>query len=259
MTITLSEVRTIPSFNASYVDAELVYPKLILFQNKKSIVVVDLVKNNQDDTNEEEIHPYEEEISDKKLVLHFLWLVFESGKIMVIDVFKNTQSIIVNENNVCLKLRQIGIYQNHLCFLSESGDSFEIPYDIRNVTEQLEKSSGEVQLSFRKTTILHTIFKSKFYALNGINLYKESGTIMMECPVTGLFELASSKMELFNIAIWSDLAVFANNSKMWIVNLQDDQIVFEFENIEGNYYPVQACDDVFYYLQWNSEKVRFNV
>ncbi|CAB3239846.1 unnamed protein product [Arctia plantaginis] len=255
MTITLSEVKTIPSFNASYVDAELVYPKLILFQNKKNIVVVDLVNNNQDETSEEEIHTFEEEISDKKLVLHFLWLVFESGKIMVIDVFKNTQVIIVNENSISLKLRQIGMYQNRLCFLSESGDSFEISYDIKNVIEQLEKCNVEVHLPFKKTTILSTIFKTTFYSLNGMNLYKESGTIMMECPITGLLEAMCSKMELCNIAIWSDLVVFANDSKMWIVNLQDDQIIFEFENIEGNYYPVQACDDVFYYLQWNSEKV----
>lgn len=254
--ITVSHIKTLPAtYNVFNIEAEIFYPKIVLFQNNSSVCIMDL-SNYQNSTDPNIIHRFEDEIVDKLLLEHFLWLVFKSGKIIVIDVLKNTQIAIQNENNICLKIYRAKKHQNRLYFFSESGDSFEIPCGVEELMQKLKESSSELPLNFRKTHTPHSSYNTRFQTVNGMYIFLEAGIVTLKCPVTGLHNAILTEEKLKHHVIWRDLVVFASNFNMWIVDLRDAQVIFGFEKIEDNYYPVLVHNDIFYFLQWNNNEVQ---
>nr|XP_021196153.2 uncharacterized protein LOC110380472 [Helicoverpa armigera] len=255
MTITLSQVKSLNSCITSNIDAKLLYPKVVLFENKNSVRVVNLLENNEKIEEQNEYYTFEKEIVDKILLDHFVWLVFKCGDIIAIDVVKGTQIKVTNDTNTSLKICQIGRISNHLHFISESGDTFVIPLDTSELLKRLSENTNELTVPFKKAHVSHSSVKTTENSINGLNIYIEDGTAMIKCPITGIVESVTTKIKLDHIVSWKDQTVFTNGNQMWIIDLKESQVIHEFEKIEGNYYPVLDHNDLFYYLVWSKEKV----
>lgn len=256
MTITLSQLKKLnTSCNVSHIEAKLLYPKLILFENNISVRVVNLLGNYEETQEPSGYHIFEQEILDKILLDHFVWLVFKSGDITAIDTVKGIQIKVTNDTNTSLKICQIGRIENHLYFISESGDTFVIPLPTSELVKKLSESTTELSVPFKKAHVSHSSIKTKFESICGFNICIEDGSVIVKCPVTGLLEVIPSGTKLNHIVSWRDQGIFANESNMWIVDLKESQVVYEFEKTEAIYYPVLAHKDLFYYLLWNKEEV----
>lgn len=257
MTISLSQLKKLnTSSTVSNIEAKLLYPKLILFENNLSVRVVDLLGNHEETREQSGYHTFEQEIVDKILLDHFVWLIFKSGDITAINVMKSIQIKVTNDTNTSLKICQVGRIENHLYFISESGDTFVIPVHTSELVKQLGESTTELSVPFKKAhSISHSIIKTKFESICGLNMYIEDGSVMVKCPITGLLEVISTETKLNQIVSWRDQAIFANNTNMWIVDLKESQVVYEFEKTEANYYPIFTHNDLFYYLLWSQEEV----
>lgn len=253
MTITLSQVKKInTSCNANNIEAKLLYPNLLIFENNICLEIVNLLSNNEENRVE---HKFEQEIVDKILFDHYILLVFKSGDILAIDVLKNLQIKITNDTNTSLKICMIGRIGNHFYFISESGDTFIIPIHTSELLKKLDEAANEISVPFKKAQVSHSSIKAKFNRICGLNVFIEEGCVMVKCPFTGIVETISTEVNLNHIVAWKDQAVLANETKMWITDLRDAQIIYEFEKTEANYYPVLAHNDLFYFLIWNSEEV----
>ena len=256
MTITLSQLKQLKtSCNVSNIEAKLLYPKLILFENNICVRVVNLQGNNEEAQEPSGYHTFEQEIVDKILLDHFVLLVFKSGDITAIDVVRGIQIRVTNDTNTSLKICQIGRIENHLYFISESGDTFVIPLHTSELMKQLSESTTELSVPFKKAHVSHSSIKTKFESICGLSMYIEEGSVMVKCPITGLVEVISSETKLNQIVSWRDQAIFANKTNMWIVDLKESQVVYEFEKTEAHYYPVFTHNDLFYYLLWSQEEV----
>ncbi|CAD0194713.1 unnamed protein product [Chrysodeixis includens] len=258
MTVILSQLQTVKTLNgATNIEGRIYYPKLIIFENNTCVRVVDLIANNEDVQDQSNTHEFDQNIADKLLLENFLWIVFKSGDILAIDVLKGLQIKITNDTNTCLKLNQIARYRDRLYFTSESGDSFEIPIHSKELIDLLSKSTDELSVPFKKTPKSHYIFKEKDnISVCGMNIFIEDGSVKVKCPVTGLTEVISSNNNYNHIESWRELVILANETKMWLVDMKEAEIIHEFETSEVKYYPVLTYNDLFYYLMWNKEEVQ---
>uniref|UniRef100_A0A2A4K850 Uncharacterized protein n=1 Tax=Heliothis virescens TaxID=7102 RepID=A0A2A4K850_HELVI len=258
MTITLSQVKSLNSCITSNIDAKLLYPRVILFENKNSVRIVNLLENNEDIEKQNGYHTFEKEIVDKILLDHFVWLVFKCGDIIAVDVVKGIQIKVTNDTNTSLKICQIGRISNHLHFISESGDTFVIPLDTTVLLKRLCESTNELTVPFKKVHVSHSSIKATENSINGLNIYIEEGTAKVKCPITGIVESITTKIKLDHVVSWKDQTIFTNGNQMWIIDLKESQVIHEFEEIEGSYYPVLDHNGLFYYLVWSKEKVQIN-
>lgn len=257
MTVTLSHIKKINTYcNANNIDAELLYPNLLIFENNTCVHIVNLLGSNEETQHQSGIHRFDYEISDKILIEHFLLLVFKSGDIIAIDVSKGTQIEITNDTNTSLKICQIRRYEDRLYFVSESGDSFMIPLPIKDLVGKLENNS-KLSMPFKKTHVSHLNINEKHNSsICGMNIFVEAGSVKAKCPITGLYEVISTELSLCHVVSWADLVVFVNENSMWIVDIKESQIIYEFEKMDVNYYPVVVHNDLFYYLLWSKNEVR---
>lgn len=256
MTITLSQLKKFNTFcNVSNIEAKLLYPRLILFENKLCVRVVNLLENNEEAQESGGYYTFDQEIVDNILLDHFVWLVFKSGDITAIDVVKGLQIKITNDTYTSLKICQIRRIVNRLYFISESGDTFVIPLHTSELVKKLIDSTDELSVPFKKAHVSHSSIKTKYDSICGLNVYIEEGFVRAKCPLTGITEVISTEKKLNHIVSWRDQAIFANRTNMWVVDLKESQIIHEFEETEENYYPVLANNDLFYYLLWNKEEV----
>ncbi|KAJ8736454.1 hypothetical protein PYW08_007110 [Mythimna loreyi] len=257
MAITVSQLKKYnTSCNISNIEAKLLYPRLILFENKLCVKVVNLLGNNVETQESSEYHTFDEEIADTILHDQFLWLVFKSGNIIAIDVVKGVQIKVTNDTNTCLKICQIGRIENRLHFISESGDTFLIPLNTSELVKKLGESTKELSVPFKKAHVSHSRIKTRFDSISGLNISIEEGSVMVRCPFTGIMEIISTQTKFNDVVTWRDQAIFANKSNMWIVDMKESQVVYEFEKTDENYYPVLAHNDLFYYILWNKEEVQ---
>lgn len=258
MTVTLTQIKTIHSLsNVTNIEAELFYPKVILIENHRSVYAINLITNNEINAEKSENHRFEENILDKLLLEHFLWLVLESGEIIVIDILKDSRITINNDQNISLKLQKLVEYNNRLCFLSDSGDTFEVSCHVKELVKKLKQNASEIALPFKKAHISHAVFKTKIHTICGTSAFVDAGMLMIKCPTTGLLETVSTDNKINLIATWRDYGIFGNDCNMWLTDIRSGQIIHGFEKSEGSYYPILAHNDIFYYLLWNNEEVNF--
>ncbi|XP_022822043.1 uncharacterized protein LOC111353306 [Spodoptera litura] len=254
MTIALSQVKKLnTTCNANNIEAKLLYPKLLIFENNICLEIVNLLSNNEENSVE---YKFVQEIVDKILFDHYILLVFKSGDILAIDVLKDLQIKITNDTNTSLKICMVERIGNHFYFISESGDTFIIPIHTSELLKKLDEGANELSVPFKKAQVSHSSIKEKFNTICGLNIFIEEGSVMVKCPLSGIVEVVSSELNLNHIVAWKDQAVIANDTKMWITDLRNSQIIYEFEKTEANYYPVLAHNDLFYFLIWNNEEIQ---
>lgn len=236
--------------DAKTLEATFYYPKIIFVENKNTIHIVDLLNG------EEDVIKLGEDVVDKANQGNFLWLILKSHQIKVIDVLSGSQmSVVVDGYKICKIIHDT----TNMLLMSESGESYEIPYGTEQLMEKFKEGTPKEVANLTKSQIFKRaldIGVLNISSWNGLTILKnEDSKLLMKCPVTGLHESVSLSVPLQHAVCWDDLLVLAHDQNMWIVDCKGAEKLFEFENNGAKYYPVAVHKNALYYISWSHSQV----
>lgn len=254
MTILSSQVQKFNTHGkVDHLQVLFLYPKLVIFEDSKIIRILDIEAETDDERTKNETSYYlDHYLIDHCLHDHFLWLILKSGELMAIDILQGSQLKIVADAYRPCKMQNI---DGSLYLISESGDWLKSPFTSKELDRKLAEGIKEVNVSLEKTRKLCLEnYTSK--SINGLQIYTELGAIKVKCPLTGLCEVIPVNVEIDHVVPWGDQAVLGSNSKMWLIDLANGNIIHEFQQLAVNYYPVTVWNNNLYYVLWDKEEVR---
>lgn len=237
--------------------AELLYPKLVIFEDYQNFRIVDL-NTKEEPGNQDLTFNFEHEILDKTLQDHLLWIILKSGEIVITDIIKGAQVNIKLDNYSKYQINRLKNLNHKVYFFSEGRECLHAPVSVQELNEKISKGANEISLTLEKTSLrcVDSEHITKKQLFDGLYLYVEKGDIIVECPLTGLQELISTEVNIEHIVPWGELVVLSSKEKMWAVNLRDSNVFYKFENIEqSGYYPLGVHDNGFYFLVWDKLEV----
>lgn len=238
--------------------AELLYPKLVIFEDCHYFRIVDL-NTKEESGNWDLAFKFEHEILDKALQDHLLWIVLKSGEIVVTDIMKGTQAKIKLENYTKYQIHRLRNVNHKVYFFSEGGECLHAPISVQELNERISDGASEISLTLEKSRLRYVDSEriSNKQPFDGLYLFVEKGDIIVECPLTGLQEIITTDINIEHIVPWGELVVLSRKETMWAVNLRDSNVYYKFENIEdtGNYYPLAVHSNGFYFLVWDNLEV----
>lgn len=240
--------------------AELLYPKLVIFEDYHNFRIVDL--NPKEESGDLNIaFNFEHEILDTTLQDHLLWIILKSGEIFITDILKGAQSKIRLDNYTKYQINRLQNDDHKVYFFSEGGECLYAPLSVLELDEKINKGASEISVTLEKTRLrcANSEHGAKKQLFNGHYLFVEKGEIIVECPLTGLQETISINADIEKIVPWGELVVLSSKERMWAVNLTDSNVYYTFENTEHseNYYPLAVHNNGFYYFLWTELKVSF--
>lgn len=240
--------------------AELLYPKLIIFEDSQNFRIVDL-NTKEESGNPDLTFNFKHEILDKILQDHLLWIILKSGEIVVTDITRGTQAKIKLDNYTKYQINRMRNINHKVYFFSEGGECLYAPLSVQELNERIGEGASEISLTLEKTRLRYVDSEhiTKKQLFDNLNLFVEKGEIIVECPLTGLHEIISTDVNIGHIVPWGELVVLSSNERMWAVNLRDSNVYYKFENIEhsGTFYPLAVHNNGFYFLVWGKSEVSF--
>lgn len=245
------------SKNLKELHAELLYPKLIIFEDYQNFRIVDLNTKEESDKSDL-VFNFEYDILDKTLQDHLLWIILKSGEIFITDIINGTQAKIKLDNYNKYQINRLQNVNHKVYFFSEGGECLHALLSVQELNERISKGANEIFLTLEKTRLRcvgeHVIKKQR---LDNLYLFIENGDIIVECPLTGLQETISTNVKVEYIVPWGELVVLSSKEQMWTVNLRDSNVYYKFENDEhsGSYYPLAIHNNRLYFLVWNKLEV----
>lgn len=262
MSIIHSQLKKICTKSFDHLQVQFLYPKLVIFEDTQSFRIVHLQSKKTQETVEDLDLSFklDHEILDSVLQDHILWLILRSGEVLVTDVLKGSQLKIRPDNYENYKIHKFRTI-NHLLFLvSESGECLSAPFRTHELVEKLNAGLTDITVSLEKANKHYNSLKSCIpkKLINGLEIYSEGSDIVIKCPETGIDEVISTNVKIKHIVPWDDVVFLADESNMWIADLRDGKIVYEFKNVGANYYPLAAHNNGFYYLLWDKTEVSYN-
>ncbi|KAM3967579.1 kinetochore component rough deal [Aphomia sociella] len=241
-----------------HLKAQFLYPKLLLFENDYSIRIIDLKIKESDQENDGYSFVFESEIVDRTIQHDYLWLILDSGEINIIDLNLGFRLKIVVDNFINSKLKYIKSDKDeNLYFIKSNGDCYLAPYTSDNLKDILIEDKEQLNVSLKKVSINHSNLESCINKIspNGLFMNIEDGNIVLKCPITGLYNTIISNAKLQYVVDWEEVTVLSDESNMWIVDLKESNILFQFDNITANYYPLASYNNILYYITWNESEV----
>lgn len=242
-----------PYKTLSTISAELIYPKLVIFEEKCIVRIYDMTKSEEE--NIKNIHSFDKEISHYILDGPYLWVLLTSGELFVIHLMKSSILEVKCNSYTNYKIRRFMIHDSKLIFISESGEKLSVSLTNDMLEEDFNRSADDVVISFEKSPVI--VNKSINITNNDSEtaMYVDAGKLMIKCNVTGLVDTLFVNTDLHCVSKWNDLNVLCDNINMWALNRNFD-LIHTFKNTEGYFYPLTAYNDTFYYLSWNDKEVR---
>lgn len=240
--------------------AELLYPKLVIFEDYQNFRIVDL-NTKEETSNSDLVFNFEHEILDKTLQDHLLWIILKSGEIVITDIIKGTQAKIKLDNYTKYQINRLQNVDQKVYFFSEGGECLHAPLSVQELDERIITGASEITLNLEKTRLrsVNPERITKKQQFDDLYLLIENGDIIAECPITGLQETISTDVKIEHIVPWDELVIFSCKEQMWAVNLRESNVYYKFANIEnsGNYYPLAVHNNGLYFLVWDKLEVIF--
>lgn len=241
--------------------AELLYPKLVIFEDNHNFRIVDL-NTKEESNNSDLVFNFEHEILDKTFQDHLLWIILKSGETVVTDIMKGTLAKIKLGNFTKYQINRLQNVNQNVYFFSEGGECLHVPLSVQELDERISKGPSEISLNLEKTRVrsIESEHMTKKQQFDNLYLFIENGDIVVECPLTGLQETISTDVKIERIVPWGELVILSSKEQMWAVNLRESDVYYKFENIEnsGNYYPLAVHNNGLYFLVWDKLEVIFN-
>lgn len=236
------------TLNSSPLRAKFCYPKIVLFEDAKCFRISDLENTEAED----QINNLEEEITDSALQDHLLWLILESGEILVTDLLNGLQIKLIVTNYSKVKFHQVN--DNNFLFKSDCGEDLANTVSTEELTEKMKIGCNEFCITLKKVYHENTDHSSD--TLNGLNIFIDGGDIVCQCPITKQTETLCSNIAVEYALSWGDYLVLADKSKIWIVDLESSTTVFEFETF-NTCVPVKVYKNLFYYIAGSDQGVSY--
>lgn len=249
--------RPLNSFgSAKHLKTHLLYPKLVL-TSKSGIVNIINIKPNEESPENEQCFNMEEEIIDTVLQDNILWIVLASGRLCVLDVILENKRNVELTNFPNYKIRDVRTINGAVYFISESEECLVSHYPSKEIVKLIDTAASELQITVEKVrerrAIMHHI---STVHLGGVDVSVDQGSIVVECPITGLKEtILSAGSDIKQIQCWGELLVLTDGSSMWLLDLADAHITLEYRTEGVKYYPVGTYSDAFYYIYADGTEV----
>lgn len=255
MTIIHSCVKKISGLSAlNCVNAELVYPKIVLFEDKRTVHILDIADLNEIHTN---VHSFQSDIVHQIIYNGNLWMALKSGDLYVLNLRKDALIEIKSTSNANYKVRRFSVYDSRLVLLSEGGERLVASFSNKGLQEEFDKNTKEFSVSLVKSPIpVNALDCETRNVNNGFNISIDSGKLLVKCLYTGLTDVIATDPKLQYVSLWNEMVIIAADTKMWALN-EKFQLLFEFENISSQYFPLAAHADILYYITWNREEVNY--
>lgn len=251
MTVIQSQIKKISlTQNSSSLRAKFFYPKIVLFEDAKCFRIIDIEDKKGDSEVKDQIYNLNEDIKGSALQDHLLWLILESGEIMVTDLLNGLQIQVIVTNYSKVKFRQVN--DNYFLFKSDSGEELQNPVSTEELTDKIKEGCSDFCINLKKGSIENTDHSISTH--NGLHIFIEAGKIVSHCPITKQRETLRSSVTLDYAISWGDHLILADKSKIWILDPESSSIVFEFEKFK-TYVPVAVYKNVFYYLASSDHEV----
>ncbi|KAJ0182617.1 hypothetical protein K1T71_001986 [Dendrolimus kikuchii] len=231
----------------SHLNAEIFYPKLVIFEDVWRFRIVDLTSHEV-----EECH-MDEEIVYKRILDGLLWIILKSGQIILMNILTNaTLKLITN-----LRIHSIQLIMGLLILRSKSEEYYEMPFTTKDLQDKISDGLKELVVNL-KITKLGQNNKRKEIKIesNELLTYIENGTLKVKCPITGLITSIDSDLSLEYLLTWEENLILSNKFQMFIIDSSQSRVVYTFESTESKYYPVGINDGCLYYLIWNNNEVQ---
>lgn len=252
MTIIKSHVNKISSIQPlEKLKAKFVFPKIIIFESERSVVIVDIITKEEKD--ETFCHTFKDDIVDYTVRGHYLWLILKSSEIYILDIIRHMILEIKCDSYAYYRIQRFTNIDSTLILVSESGEHVRILLSDEILEEEFNKGSCDIIVALEKVSMQpkqHYIKNVK----DEINFYIDSETLVLKCNTTNLINEMDTNTALKSFVQWNDMKVISNNTKMWILS-EHFNLVSKFQSPNYYYYPLEAYKDSFYYLEWNKEEV----
>ncbi|XP_011560081.3 uncharacterized protein LOC105390469 [Plutella xylostella] len=250
--------RPLNSFgSAKHLKTHLLYPKLVL-TSKSGIVNIINIKPNEESPENEQCFNMEEEIIDTVLQDNILWIVLASGRLCVLDVTLENKRNVELTNFPNYKIRDVRTINGAVYFISESEECLVSHYPSKEIVKLIDTAASELQITVEKVrerrAIMHHI---STVHLGGVDVSVDQGSIVVECPITGLKEtILSAGSDIKQVQCWGELLVLMDGSSMWLLDLADARITLEYRTEGVKYYPVGTYSDAFYYIYADGKEAK---
>ncbi|CAH2102700.1 unnamed protein product [Euphydryas editha] len=241
-----------PFKTLSNISAELIYPKLVIFEEEIIVRIYDITKSVEENTKD--VHSFDKEISNYIIYGPYLWVLLTSGELYVIHILKNSILKVKYNSYTNYKIRRFIIHNSNLIFISESGEKLCVSITNDMLDEEFNKGTVDIVISFEKSPVII----NKNININNYDyettMYIDAGKLMIKCNITGLIETIFANTDLRYVTKWNDFNVICDSLNMWVLN-QSFDLIHTFENTGRYYYPLTTYNDIFYYLSWNKDEI----
>lgn len=243
------------SKNINQLKANLLYPKVVIFENARTIVVVDLQSDELSSSNQ--TYTFEHEIIQHIFDEYFLWVVLKSSEVFVINTNKNSSLRLIINNFANYKIDGFESDGNKLIFISSSGERLFNPYTKEELCFQFENQAKEITVSLQKVPPGYKLKPLQVLYNNGLKICAQNMNLLIKCPITGVFEKLTINKDLEYVVPWDDAAVISTKQQMWMLDLSNFNKLIDFEKIESHYIPLGSYENIFYYITWETEVSKF--
>ncbi|XP_023949629.2 uncharacterized protein LOC112054175 [Bicyclus anynana] len=254
MMITQSCVKKIDGLNTlSCLDAELIYPKIVIYEDKKTIHSLDITDLNEVYTT---VHSFQSDVVNRIIYKENVWVVLQSGEVYVVNLKNGALKEVICTSNANYKIRRFATHDSKLVFISESGERLTTTLTNKILQEELDNTNtNKISVPLDRAPIpLNAIYRNTRNVNNGLTIYIDSGKLIMKCLCTGLTDVIAVNPDLQHVCLWNEMIVITMNSIMLLLN-EKFELIFEFQNMGLQYYPLASHNDVFFYITWNNEEI----
>jgi hypothetical protein len=241
--------------NIESIEVFLQYPEIVFLENRNIIHFGDISGNKKElDGNEiiQRTYKFESEIIYKVIQGSLLWLLFESGEVVLINIHNDSKTNIIIDN---YKIIELCRGENGLYFIDENGECLQCTITQEDIYTASEEGVTELELPLIKAQIRRSAINPVSNVWRGLDIQHMKNDIMLKCPITGFYDTLSVNVPSQHVVPWDNMMVVADKSNMWIVNLQNAHLDYTFPDGGSNYYPIKVHNGALYYIAWTNNKV----
>lgn len=224
---------------------EILYPKLVIFEGSCIFRILDLKCRKIED------YTMDDKIVFIRIIDDLLWIILKSGQIIVMNIFTNTKIKLITN----LMIRSVQSNKGTIILYSESEEHYETPFTTKELDEKLTEGLEELVLTLKTTKWNKNKEMNNVSILYGLHIFIENGKLNTKCLTTGLTAIIDTDLSLEYFVKWEENLVISSRSQMFVFDLSESKIVYNFENKTLNYYPLVANHGCLYYLMWSKNKV----
>ncbi|XP_063616813.1 uncharacterized protein LOC134790004 [Cydia splendana] len=252
MSITHSRLKKFPSFDL--VNAHFIHHKLIIQEDTEKVRICDLTARTEEDPDNNKVYNFDAKISNTHVHGELLWVLLRSGDIIVINPATGTQIKVTCEKLVKYKIQKLRSNENNVILISKSGECLVVLFSRKDLEQDIVDGKAEHTISIDKYGGSYLAVESHLLT-NGLIAYIEGETLVLKCPLTGLYEVMSSTKKILYAVPWADSLIISDGETMWLVDIKDSHIMYEFKEDGITYYPLGSYNNDFYYLVWDQMQV----